>query len=276
MSLIYEPKGRAREYAPLAANLYSGCTHACRYCYVSGYLARLQGLERSDDIERKRQEHHSAVVPKVEVLKQLRREVQSLRGDPRPVLMSFTCDPYSPAEEQYRLTHQALRILADNGLAAVVLTKGGMRAAPDFGLMASTGATFASTVVFVSEHLREQYEPGAASLESRRQALEEAHRQGIPTWLSLEPVIEPEEALAVVVELQHCVDQVKVGKVNDCPELEKRVDWPKFTADVCSLLAAIGKPYLIKDSLERWIPEGFRASTIGAADGLARPASTLF
>ena len=26
-SVIYEPKGRAREYAALAANLYSGCQH---------------------------------------------------------------------------------------------------------------------------------------------------------------------------------------------------------------------------------------------------------
>ena len=26
MNVIYEPKGRAREYAPLACNLYMGCT----------------------------------------------------------------------------------------------------------------------------------------------------------------------------------------------------------------------------------------------------------
>ena len=33
MSLIYEPKGKAREYSPLALNVYSGgCDHACRYC----------------------------------------------------------------------------------------------------------------------------------------------------------------------------------------------------------------------------------------------------
>ena len=31
---IYETSGRAREYRELACNLYVGCDHACRYCYV--------------------------------------------------------------------------------------------------------------------------------------------------------------------------------------------------------------------------------------------------
>ena len=34
MQVIYEPQGRAGEFAPLAANLYRGCGHGCSYCYV--------------------------------------------------------------------------------------------------------------------------------------------------------------------------------------------------------------------------------------------------
>ena len=34
MQTIYEPKGKAREYSPLALNLYDGCDHGCKYCYV--------------------------------------------------------------------------------------------------------------------------------------------------------------------------------------------------------------------------------------------------
>jgi DNA repair photolyase len=33
MAIIYEAKGKAAEYAPLAVNLYNGCTHGCTYCY---------------------------------------------------------------------------------------------------------------------------------------------------------------------------------------------------------------------------------------------------
>ena len=28
-TVIYEPRGRAREYSPLAVNLYRGCSHGC-------------------------------------------------------------------------------------------------------------------------------------------------------------------------------------------------------------------------------------------------------
>ena len=32
MGMIYEPRGRAREYSPLALNVYNKCDHFCRYC----------------------------------------------------------------------------------------------------------------------------------------------------------------------------------------------------------------------------------------------------
>ena len=33
--LIYETRGKAREYAPLGVELYTGCRLGCRYCFVS-------------------------------------------------------------------------------------------------------------------------------------------------------------------------------------------------------------------------------------------------
>ncbi len=32
MNVVYEPKGRAREYSELACNLYRGCTHDASVC----------------------------------------------------------------------------------------------------------------------------------------------------------------------------------------------------------------------------------------------------
>lgn len=34
MRIIYAPRGRALEYAPLAVSLYRGCPHGCVYCFV--------------------------------------------------------------------------------------------------------------------------------------------------------------------------------------------------------------------------------------------------
>lgn len=37
MSLVYCPTGKAREYSPLALNVYTGgCDHGCRYQTVAG------------------------------------------------------------------------------------------------------------------------------------------------------------------------------------------------------------------------------------------------
>ena len=40
LSIIYEPKGAAREYAELALNPYRGCTHRCIYCYNNGRFGK--------------------------------------------------------------------------------------------------------------------------------------------------------------------------------------------------------------------------------------------
>ena len=40
MIAIYEPKGKALEYAPLALNLYDACPHGCTYCYCPAVLHR--------------------------------------------------------------------------------------------------------------------------------------------------------------------------------------------------------------------------------------------
>ena len=42
MSIIYEPAGKAREYSPLALNVYLGCSHKCEYCYANA-MARRNG-----------------------------------------------------------------------------------------------------------------------------------------------------------------------------------------------------------------------------------------
>ncbi len=38
MKVIYEPRGAAFEYSPLAANLFRGCSHGCTYCYAPACL----------------------------------------------------------------------------------------------------------------------------------------------------------------------------------------------------------------------------------------------
>lgn len=45
MAAIYEPKGAAREYSPLALNYQTGCDHGCVYCYVPKMMQRFNVLQ---------------------------------------------------------------------------------------------------------------------------------------------------------------------------------------------------------------------------------------
>ncbi len=240
MAVIYEPRGRAREYAPLAANLYSGCEHGCLYCYVPLVL------------KRHRDEFHSKAKPRYEILNQLEkdcRKQEENQGNGCHVLLSFTSDPYQPIEETCKLTRKAIKILHECNYGVQILTKGGMRAARDFELLSSKDA-FATTMTFLTENLSRAWEPKAAFPDDRIKAIKKAKKFGIPTWVSLEPVINPDEAMKIIKKTHEFVDLFKIGPLNYRQEA-KKIDWRKFGHEVIEYLEKLGKAYYIKDDLKK-------------------------
>jgi hypothetical protein len=71
--------------------------------------------------------------------------------------------------------------------------------------------------------------------------------RGIKTWVSLEPVIDPDQALQVIRELHSIVGHWKVGKINYQKDIE--VDWIAFREEVKALLDRLGADYYLKKSL---------------------------
>jgi len=236
MRVIYEPRGKAWEYAELACNLMNGCSHACKYCYAPAI--RRQTLDK----------WCADPQPRKNILELLEKDARQLSGDPREVLFCFMSDPYQN-EAAANLTRQALEIMAKHDCRATILTKGGTAAIHDFGLLAENNYKFGSSICFSNDFLRREWEPHAASILSRYQAIMEAKRQGIYTWVSVEPVIDPREALKVIEDLSDYVDLWKIGKLNHMPQVEKEIDWKKFLEDVIKLLKASGANYYIKKDL---------------------------
>jgi DNA repair photolyase len=228
MKVIYEPAGAAREYSPLAANLYRGCPHGCLYCYAPGCL-------RMRD-----EEFHGHPAVRAGVLDALRSDARSMHGDPRPVLLCFTCDPYEPLEEVHHLTRQAIRILAAADLRPRILTKNGRLAMPDMQALAAAGADFGVSLSWDDEERRCEWEPGAGTLADRHAALAAAEAAGCRTWVSVEPVIDPDQALLVIERVAGHVDALMVGKINHSPEAEKAVDWGRCAGAVVSLCESAG------------------------------------
>ncbi|MEN6642429.1 MAG: hypothetical protein ABFE08_08295 [Armatimonadia bacterium] len=162
-------------------------------------------------------------------------------------------------------------MLNEYGLTWQVCTKNGLQAMEDdLALFTEGGGWLGQTIVFMNDTDRELWEPGASPIEDRLRALEIAHNAGIRTWVSVEPVIDPDQALALIDYAAPHVDTWKIGKLNHLhllePGLRARVEHIDWQAFVDGLIAALhSQPriaYLIKDSLLPYWPADVPSSTL--------------
>lgn len=233
MPVIYKPKGRALEYAPLACNLYGSCVHGCLYCFAP------------DALRKDRVEFHRDRALRENILERLRKDCEKMRGDQREVLFCFGCDPYQVGLSN-DLTTNALVMMETYNMHVRILTKGGMTAMQDFPILKRNNWAFGETFGLGERHCLD-IEPKAAPFTSRLNAMEIAHTAGIYTWVSIEPVIFPEETLWIVGKLLEvgCVDEWRVGILNHVDstalppavkESVNRVVWRMFFEKAAKLL----------------------------------------
>ena len=240
--IIYQPKGKALEYSPLAANLYKGCGHACKYCFAPKVTYTDANVFISPEY----------IKPRPNVIAQLMRDAVKFRGTDKSVLLSFTTDPYQPIDDDYRCTRAALIILNNNDIPVTILTKGGMRAVKDFDIL-SKNPNNAFSVSLTTDNPEESiaWEPGAALPVGRIESLYIAHCRGIKTWVSFEPVINPDAVIRLIQRTHSYVDLYKVGKLN-YHHKAKQIDWHEFLIRVEAELDKYGKDRYIKKDLEAY------------------------
>ena len=244
MNVIYRPKGRALEYAPLACNLYMGCAHGCVYCYAPGCLRRT--LDSWKETVEARKNVISSFTKDVIWLSQNRPD-----DDKRRVLFCFLSDPYQPLESELHVTRECIEIASKHGEKIDILIKGTYAlVSQDFDLMKRAGVHLGVTLGFIDDIKRQQWEPNASSVQDRLNILKEAHERGIYTWVSMEPVIDPSDALSVIEKAAPFVDFWKIGKLNYNKAVEDKVDWHKFYWDVRRLLKQHNAKAYIKKSLK--------------------------
>ena len=244
LNVIYAPTGRASEYSELALNIYNGCTHGCKYCYCNEMAKKWSNNN-----------FHDAARPKANVVEKVKKDIIRIKkifGDAAPnIMLSFSGDVYQPVEAELGLTRQVIELLVTNNLFFSILTKGGSLAARDFDLLSEySRCSFGTTIVFTKLKDAEYWEPGSASIIDRIKTIKKAHDLGIKTWVSLEPVIYPRQALLLVEKLHPVVNHWKVGRLNH-QKPPKPVDWLKFRKDVKKLLDSLGASYYLKRSLSK-------------------------
>lgn len=237
LKVLYTPAGRAGEYANhgYAVNLYRGCTHGCRYCYVPGVV-------RCD-----RTAFHAEVKERQKLLQYLQADLVEVGELKEPIFLCFTCDPYHPGDTT--TTRHAIEMILESGNAVNILTKGGRRAERDFDLLASDKRNkIGATLTFLDEERSREWEPGAALPEDRMEMLGQAWNRKIHTWVSMEPVLDMETSLEIINLTSPYVDHFKVGRWNHSAEADK-MDWRWFAREAKILLDDCGNDYTIKADL---------------------------
>lgn len=235
MKPIYEPKGKAKEYGDLAINIYTGCPHRCFYCFAPNVL------------HTQKEKFHSCVEPRKNIVEEVKKQItrEGIKG--KLIHLCFTCDPY-PLGYDSTPTREIIKIIKESGNNVQILTKNGRDAIRDFDLLDANdwfGVTYAGYKEIIEFARVPKSEPNASAPLERLQALEIAHKKGIKTWISCEPVIESDDVLNLIW-LADYIDLWKIGKMNYHPS---NINWGEFGREAEAALKRYKRNYYIKDSL---------------------------
>jgi len=237
--IIYTPRGKAREYSPYALNIYTGCDHNCKYCYVKSL--KLQRYKPNNEIE-----------PRKDILKKLEKQLKK-QEITEQVLLCFMGDPYCKADIEYETTREILNILLKYDIPVAILSKGGGRILRDIELFKKfRNIKVGATLTLIEEKESLYYEPGAALPRERIEVLGILHREGIKTWVSFEPVIRPPTTYQLLELSYPFVDQYKVGKMNYY-KLDFIVNWREFGNTIAKKLMKLKKDFYIKKDLYKYM-----------------------
>lgn len=185
---------------PYVINPYTGCQHACSYCYAR-FMKKFTGHKEP---------WGEFVDVKVNAAELLKREITKKKRD--RVWVSGVCDPYQPLEAKYRLTRQCLEILAQYDWPVTVQTRSPL-VLRDLDIL-KQGRFFevGFSVTTADDGMRKLFEPDAPAIASRVRALDELHRAGMRTFVMIAPMLPGAEGLAEI--LAGKVDAVILDQMN--------------------------------------------------------------
>lgn len=220
MKPIYNPKGKAKEYGEYALNIYSGCPHRCWYCFAPGVIRKDREL------------FHTDIRPRDKIVEETRKQLEKEHINGKTIHLCFTCDPY-PTGYDTTPTREIIKTLKEYGNHIQILTKGDGRR--DLDLLEKDdwyGVSIDGQSTDICNRLID--------------CLASAKERGINTWVSFEPVLNPESVLEIVDKYHKIIDRAKFGKLN---YHRSNINWKEFGTRIENECRRIGLDYYIKESL---------------------------
>lgn len=252
---IYNPSGKAGEYAQWACNLYVGCSNNCDYCYCKkGVLSSAMGQPKATLKKCFHDENDAFRV----FIKELEKNADSIRKD-GGLFFSFSTDPCLP--ETIDMTMICIMFATGMDIPCTLLTKCTGWTENKSIMVSLMSVKDKVTVGFTLTGMDVMEQgPTVASNEQRIRTMRMLHKLGFKTFASIEPVINTKASLDMILQSVEDCDTYKIGLLSG----EKKYEWDDindFVKKVNSVLAYKNIPVLWKKSVTDFL--GFEpASTL--------------
>jgi len=165
-------------------NPYRGCEHGCIYCFARPTHA-FHDLSPGIDFE-------SKLFAKPDAPALLRAELMKPGYACAPIAFGTNTDTYQPIEREWRIMRGCLEVLAETDHPLTITTKSD-RVVRDIDLLAPMAAkglvSVAVSVTSLDPKIAMTLEPRAPAPERRLAAVRRLSEAGIPTYVSISPVI---------------------------------------------------------------------------------------
>lgn len=243
---IYEPAGKAAEYAAWACNFYVGCSNGCEYCYCKkGILKGAMGQDKPQLKKCFKDETHALDV----FYEELKGNLPELQK--QGLFFSFTTDPMLP--ETIKLTWQALDGCLVNKVPVKILTKrsdwiqrlidfDNGKEIKNFSFKGKNNVAFGFTLTG-----HDELEPGASTNQERIAAMKRLHDAGFKTFASIEPIVDFDSSYRMIEQTLKFCDLYKVGLMSGAKYDIKEAQW--FMTKVLIACSCNNTKAYLKDSL---------------------------
>jgi DNA repair photolyase len=165
-------------------NPYRGCSHACAYCYARP-SHEYWGFGAGTDFD-------SKVIVKEDAPQLLKRAFEKRTWNGELIVFSGNTDCYQPAEASYGLTRACLEVCAEYRNPVGVITKGAL-VLRDVDVLRrlheQAWVRVYFSIAFASDAVARKVEPQAPSITKRFEVMKALSDAGIPTGLSIAPII---------------------------------------------------------------------------------------
>ena len=210
MKTIYQPTGKAAEYAKWACNFYNGCSIDCQYCYCKRGVMSSNWSNPPKMKSKLKDENHALEIFEKE-LKQNLSELQK-----HGLFFSFTTDPM--LSETVDLTVCAIGVCQRNLIPVKVLTKCTRYfttplEVPSIFVQIAIDNEWDKDLLAIGFTLtgHDELEPNASPNAERIEAMKKLHNVGFKTWASIEPIIDFESSSMMILNTAGFCDLYKIG-----------------------------------------------------------------